>query len=170
MAQSAATPQSKPRTASPSNESPDAQRPLNVSDALSYLDAVRNQFSAQPEMYNRFLDIMKDYKSQAIDTPGVIQRVSQLFAGYHILIQGFNTFLPLGYRMDVSTNPEEPYTITITTPEGTTIQNTGYLPPIARDIPGLAPSIAHSGTFAGMGGFTFFFWYVSPLLPYILLI
>ena len=39
-------------------------RPLNVKDALSYLDQVKYEFSAQPEVYNRFLDIMKDFKSQ----------------------------------------------------------------------------------------------------------
>ena len=39
-------------------------RPLNVKDALSYLDQVKIQFSDQPEVYNRFLDIMKDFKSQ----------------------------------------------------------------------------------------------------------
>ena len=48
--------------------SPDQQgggdRPLNVSDALSYLDSVKLQFADQPEVYNKFLDIMKDFKSQ----------------------------------------------------------------------------------------------------------
>jgi hypothetical protein len=39
-------------------------RPLNVTDALSYLDAVKVQFSEQPDVYNHFLDIMKDFKSQ----------------------------------------------------------------------------------------------------------
>jgi paired amphipathic helix protein Sin3a len=34
-------------------------------DALSYLDQVKVQFSEQPDVYNRFLDIMKDFKSQA---------------------------------------------------------------------------------------------------------
>jgi histone deacetylase complex regulatory component SIN3 len=61
---------------------------------------------------------MKDFKSQAyvllidlflnehlltelsIDTPGVINRVSELFAGHPNLIQGFNTFLPPGYRIE----------------------------------------------------------------------
>lgn len=33
-------------------------------DALSYLDQVKVQFSEQPDVYNRFLDIMKDFKSQ----------------------------------------------------------------------------------------------------------
>lgn len=34
-------------------------------DALSYLDQVKVQFVEQPDVYNRFLDIMKDFKSQA---------------------------------------------------------------------------------------------------------
>ena len=41
-----------------------SDRPLNVSDALSYLDSVKAQFAKQPEVYNKFLDIMKDFKSQ----------------------------------------------------------------------------------------------------------
>lgn len=39
-------------------------RQLNVTDALSYLDAVKHQFHDRPDVYNRFLDIMKDFKSQ----------------------------------------------------------------------------------------------------------
>jgi paired amphipathic helix protein Sin3a len=34
-------------------------------DALSYLDQVKYQFQEQPDVYNKFLDIMKDFKSQA---------------------------------------------------------------------------------------------------------
>ena len=40
------------------------ERPLNVTDALSYLDSVKIQFQDRPDVYNRFLDIMKDFKSQ----------------------------------------------------------------------------------------------------------
>jgi len=43
---------------------PEMARPLNVTDALSYLDEVKIQFSERPEVYNQFLDIMKDFKSQ----------------------------------------------------------------------------------------------------------
>lgn len=39
-------------------------RPLNVKDALSYLDQVKIQFYNQSDVYNNFLDIMKDFKSQ----------------------------------------------------------------------------------------------------------
>lgn len=38
---------------------------LSIQDALSYLDQVKVQFADQPDVYNRFLDIMKDFKSQA---------------------------------------------------------------------------------------------------------
>ena len=39
-------------------------RQLNVTDALSYLDAVKVQFNDRPDVYNVFLDIMKEFKSQ----------------------------------------------------------------------------------------------------------
>lgn len=38
---------------------------LFIQDALSYLDQVKVRFVDQPDVYNRFLDIMKDFKSQA---------------------------------------------------------------------------------------------------------
>ncbi|KAJ2925668.1 hypothetical protein H1R20_g11426, partial [Candolleomyces eurysporus] len=122
-------------------------RPLNVTDALGYLDAVKNQFQEKPDVYNQFLDIMKDFKSQAIDTPGVIQRVSQLFHGNPALIQGFNTFLPQGYRIDIS--PDHDHTITVTTPMGTTTQSTGtnvILSRTTREMPALAgPGLVYPG-------------------------
>lgn len=37
----------------------------STQDALSYLDQVKVRFSEQPDVYNKFLDIMKDFKSQA---------------------------------------------------------------------------------------------------------
>ncbi|KAF8625181.1 hypothetical protein AX15_005490 [Amanita polypyramis BW_CC] len=112
-------PSNMPKSSTPRPPLPDQNaRPLNVTDALSYLDAVKVQFQDKPEVYNHFLDIMKDFKSQVIDTPGVIQRVSRLFHGNPSLIQGFNTFLPVGYRIDISSDLE-PNTITVTTPLGT---------------------------------------------------
>ncbi|KAK4050161.1 hypothetical protein OIV83_003732 [Microbotryomycetes sp. JL201] len=118
-------------------------RPLNVKDALSdartvltfsanahhppaasYLDRVKGTFTDQPEVYDRFLTIMKEFKSQGIDTPGVIERVSSLFRGHPALIQGFNTFLPPGYRIECSVSaPQDDgavTTITVTTPLGMT--------------------------------------------------
>jgi paired amphipathic helix protein Sin3a len=53
------TPQPQPQ---PQPQS--SYRPLNVKDALTYLDQVKVQFQDRPDVYNKFLDIMKDFKSQ----------------------------------------------------------------------------------------------------------
>ncbi|WWC60485.1 uncharacterized protein I303_103058 [Kwoniella dejecticola CBS 10117] len=101
-------------------------RPLNVRDALSYLDQVKIQFNNQPDVYNRFLDVMKEFKGQIIDTPGVIDRVSTLFRGHPSLIQGFNTFLPPGYRIECTgAEGDSNGLITVTTPAGTVSQIPG---------------------------------------------
>ena len=42
-----------------------------------------------------------------IDTPGVINNVVELFHGNGNLVEGFNTFLPPGYRIEVI-QPSEP--------------------------------------------------------------
>ncbi|XP_053228337.1 paired amphipathic helix protein Sin3b isoform X1 [Podarcis raffonei] len=78
--------------------------PVHVEDALSYLDQVKIRFGSDPATYNGFLEIMKEFKSQSIDTPGVIRRVSQLFHEHPDLIIGFNAFLPLGYRIEIPKN------------------------------------------------------------------
>jgi len=72
-----------------------------VKDALGYLKKVQNRFQNEPAVYNQFLEIMKEFKSQAIDTEGVIKRVKTLFKGNRNLILGFNQFLPPGYRIEV---------------------------------------------------------------------
>ncbi|PWN24601.1 hypothetical protein BDZ90DRAFT_234873 [Jaminaea rosea] len=120
---------------------------LNVKDALSYLDQVKVQFADHPDVYNRFLDIMKDFKSQSIDTPGVIERVSTLFRGHPSLIQGFNTFLPPGYRIECSMDPSEANLITVTTPSGTTTQKDG-----AKGIAGAVRQGAAAAAAAGREG------------------
>jgi len=98
----------------------------------------------------------------SIDTPGVINRVSRLFKGHPVLIQGFNTFLPVGYRIDVSTDPLDPTSITVTTPTGTHQHHTTSptLPGLrtSRDIPGFGPNIAQP--FVGLPPVQ-----VAPLVP-----
>lgn len=63
----------------------------------------------------------------SIDTPGVINRVSQLFKGHPDLIMGFNTFLPPGYKIEVQTNDlvnvTTPGQIHHITPHGISVQN-----------------------------------------------
>jgi histone deacetylase complex regulatory component SIN3 len=73
---------------------PNLNQKLTTNDALTYLRDVKNMFANQREVYETFLEIMKEFKAQTIDTNGVIQRVKQLFKGNKHLIIGFNTFLP----------------------------------------------------------------------------
>jgi paired amphipathic helix protein Sin3a len=124
------------------------QQPI-LNDALSYLDQVKVRFQDHPDVYNKFLDIMKDFKSQAIDTPGVIDRVSTLFNGHPELIQGFNTFLPPGYRIECGTN-DDPNSIRVTTPMGTTVSSMTNIP---NHVNGISNSLAmeHHGPSPGLG-------------------
>ena len=78
-----------------------AQQKLKVEDALAYLAKVKAEFDRKPQIYTKFLDIMKNFKAHTVDTPGVIQQVSQLFRGHDALILGFNTFLPEEQRISL---------------------------------------------------------------------
>lgn len=141
------SPRQEPHEASSAMPLPqDAPRNLNVSDALGYLDAVKKQFEDQTDVYNQFLDIMKEFKSQqcvpisnglsradtrSIETFGVIERVAHLFYGHHLLISGFNTFLPGGYHIECPSND----VIHVTTPNGHSVihpRPTFEPPPPAR--------------------------------------
>ncbi|KAG5673702.1 hypothetical protein PVAND_003725 [Polypedilum vanderplanki] len=105
---------------------------LKVEDALSYLDQVKYKFGNQPQVYNDFLDIMKEFKSQSIDTPGVIQRVSNLFKGHPELIVGFNTFLPPGYKIEVQANDQGfayQVSVSVPSPSGNQTISTQHSPP-----------------------------------------
>ncbi|GMP51063.1 hypothetical protein CsSME_00017440 [Camellia sinensis var. sinensis] len=66
-------------------------------------------FQDQRDKYDTFLDVMKDFKAQRVDTTGVIARVKELFKGHNNLIFGFNTFLPKGYEITLI-DEEEPLT------------------------------------------------------------
>ncbi|XP_053692753.1 paired amphipathic helix protein Sin3a isoform X2 [Sabethes cyaneus] len=99
-------PTSQPQPPPPPPQGQAQFQRLKVEDALSYLDQVKFRFGNQPQVYNDFLDIMKEFKSQSIDTPGVIKRVSNLFKGHPELIVGFNTFLPPGYKIEVQANDQ----------------------------------------------------------------
>ncbi|KAL2939201.1 Paired amphipathic helix protein Sin3-like 2 [Bienertia sinuspersici] len=83
-----------------------AGQKLTTDDALQYLKEVKEMFQDQREKYDQFLEVMKDFKAQRIDTEGVIGRVKELFKGHNNLIFGFNTFLPKGY--EITLDDEEP--------------------------------------------------------------
>jgi paired amphipathic helix protein Sin3a len=102
---------------------------------------------------------MKDFKTQNIDTPGVIERVSSLFRGHPGLIVGFNTFLPPGYRIECSVTAADESgsgggsnTITVTTPMGTTTRTQEVATGVeGASLPGASASTARAkeGTAGG---------------------
>ena len=73
-----------------------AVEPVPV-EALLYLAQIKAEFRDEPETYNEFLEIVKSFRSQQIDMPALIRRVSTLFVGHGKLIDGFSTFLPKAY-------------------------------------------------------------------------
>ncbi|GMH04285.1 hypothetical protein Nepgr_006124 [Nepenthes gracilis] len=81
---------------------------LTTDDALQYLKEVKEMFQDQREKYDQFLEVMKDFKAQRIDTEGVIARVKELFKGHNNLIYGFNTFLPKGYGITLDEDEAPP--------------------------------------------------------------
>lgn len=107
---------------------------LKVEDALSYLDQVKYKFGNQPQVYNDFLDIMKEFKSQSIDTPGVITRVSNLFKGHPELIVGFNTFLPPGYKIEVQSSDSGGYSFQVSVSIPSPSSSTSTLVPSTQTV------------------------------------
>ncbi|CAI0627598.1 unnamed protein product [Linum tenue] len=84
-----------------------AAQKLTTNDALAYLKAVKEIFQDKRDKYDDFLEVMKDFKAQRIDTAGVIGRVKDLFKGHRDLILGFNTFLPKGYEITLPLEDEQ---------------------------------------------------------------
>ncbi|KAL5494645.1 hypothetical protein ACEPAI_106 [Sanghuangporus weigelae] len=111
---------------------PEGPMSFDAMDALDYLDAIKERFREnRPDVYSEFLNIMKDFKSEMIDTSEVIDRVSSLLRGHNDLIQGFNTFLPPGYRIPCTTDA-----IDTTTTPGFTLDRSHNKPSGAqRDAP-----------------------------------
>ncbi|GMP94299.1 hypothetical protein CsSME_00043802 [Camellia sinensis var. sinensis] len=81
---------------------------LTTNDALAYLKAVKDIFQDKRDKYDEFLEVMKGFKAQRIDTAGVILRVKDLFKGHRDLILGFNAFLPKGYEITLPPEVEPP--------------------------------------------------------------
>ena len=88
-----------PPAPAPPPPPPPSQGNLTTSDALTYLKNVKEKFQDRRHKYDEFLEVMRDFKSNKIDTAGVILRVKTLFHGHSDLILGFNAFLPKGYEI-----------------------------------------------------------------------
>lgn len=141
-----------PTPTQPPQQAPPINHRMALNDAFSYLDRVKSEFASQPDVYNKFLQVMREFKANVIDANGVIVRVVQLFRGHRDLILGFNAFLPKTHHIDaqVAESGELPANFvamhgaasTLTSPS-TTISptNNPISPSTATMIPGY-PSIA----------------------------
>ncbi|KAK1326557.1 Paired amphipathic helix protein Sin3-like 3 [Acorus calamus] len=102
------TPSARGESSGQQNGGNGREQRLTTNDALAYLKAVKDMFQDQKDKYDEFLEVMKDFKAQRIDTAGVIARVKDLFKGHRDLILGFNTFLPKGYEITLPPEDEVP--------------------------------------------------------------
>ena len=48
----------------------------NIGDILRYIDEVKHKFRNRPQVYDKFMDIFKQFRYQSIDTDGVIAQVT----------------------------------------------------------------------------------------------
>ena len=114
-----------------------ANRPPNVTNTITSLDLIKSRFLERQEIRKRFLDLMKELKDKpcvtffpervapmipwlkmnSIDTPGVIQRVAELFHGQSDLVEVLNPLLPPGYHIEISSDPRQEV-MAVTTPMG----------------------------------------------------
>lgn len=67
---------------------------VQLNDSLKFLDQVKVCFESEPYGYNSFLDVMRDFKEEAIDIQNVIDRTAVLFYGHPELLDLFKRFLP----------------------------------------------------------------------------
>ncbi|KAI8389336.1 hypothetical protein BD560DRAFT_76804 [Blakeslea trispora] len=93
-------------------------KPVEMKDAVGYLEQIKND--EPPQTYHQFLEIMTDFRSEKINTPQVLERVTALFKGKPWLIRNFLMFLPPGHVLNLS--PEnKSNSIYITSPTGSKI-------------------------------------------------
>ena len=62
--------------------------------AYSYVSKIKQRFSNQQDVYQRFLQILQRYKEEGITIGHVKAQVAQLFKGHEDLLGEFSNFLP----------------------------------------------------------------------------
>jgi len=72
----------------------DSNKQPQIDDAKNFLERVKDAFRNQRGVYDKFVEIMKNFKHDKLNTGGVIQEVQDLFDGHEELFVGFQNFLP----------------------------------------------------------------------------
>ncbi|KLO13152.1 hypothetical protein SCHPADRAFT_904456 [Schizopora paradoxa] len=104
----------------PQRQDEQAERQRIMSDAFTYIFTVKERFKDSVSQYTQFLDVMKDYRNDAIDVHCAMRRILVLLHGHTDLILGLQVFLPPGYRFERHTaaGPRGRDTFSIITPFG----------------------------------------------------
>ncbi|KAH9477604.1 Paired amphipathic helix protein pst1 [Psilocybe cubensis] len=66
----------------------------DIENALTFLNVAKAELQDQPEIYDKFIKLMKTFHQNQISAEEVTQSVRDLFTGYPSLIEGFGQFLP----------------------------------------------------------------------------
>ncbi|RZB98979.1 Paired amphipathic helix protein Sin3-like 1 [Glycine soja] len=72
---------------------------ITIMDALQYMKEVQSAFYDNREKFDKFMDVMKDYKFHRIDVGIVVEKMEAILKDHGDLILGFNKFLPKGYEI-----------------------------------------------------------------------
>jgi histone deacetylase complex regulatory component SIN3 len=68
-------------------------------DALAFVTQVKVVFKDNKEKYNKFLQVIQNFKDQKINTSSYIEIGIKLFKGHPHLLLGFSNFLPDGCKL-----------------------------------------------------------------------
>jgi len=90
-----------------------------VTDALRYVDCVKDAYPDNRPVFNQFLESMTDFKCARISVMDIIERLSVLFRDRPALFEGLNIFLPDGYLIQYTDGKSGArQKIRVTTPTG----------------------------------------------------
>ena len=90
-----------------------SSREPTVPKALDFMQQVKSEFQDTPWVYNRFVEIMNQFKNHQIDIDRIIDEVKELFLGHNSLLVEFNQFLPPAYHINPEELPDPPQAFTI---------------------------------------------------------
>jgi paired amphipathic helix protein Sin3a len=68
-------------------------------DALAFVTQVKVVFKDNKKIYDKFLQLIQDFKDQKINTLSLIEIGIKLFKGHPHLLLGFSNFLPDGCKL-----------------------------------------------------------------------
>lgn len=68
--------------------------PVEFNHAISYVNKIKNRFSAQPDIYKQFLEILQTYQRESKPIQDVYGQVTRLFNSAPDLLEDFKQFLP----------------------------------------------------------------------------